>query len=184
VKKCITCQIELTTKYQTKFCGRSCAAKHNNVKYPKRASAPTKKCKNEECGEMVKISNSRSFCPLCVKNKKHLRGLDVGESTIEEMVTRLGSNRYDRIRAHTHVLHRKEKQTAVCENCRYDKHVELCHIVSISSFPKDTKVNIVNGRKNILFLCPNCHWEYDHGLLNLDQIKSGPGWIRTNNQGI
>lgn len=177
MKNCITCQVELKTKDQKKFCGRSCAAKYNN-KIPNRKvkeRTSLRKCKTEECFEELYTNKDgrRSFCSKCISENKHLRGLDVGESTIEEMVTRLGSNRYDRIRAHTHVLHRKEKQTAICENCKYDKHVELCHIVSISSFPKETKVKIVNARENILFLCPNCHWEYDHNLLKIEQ-KSRP----------
>ena len=172
---CLNCQKELITKNQKKFCGKSCAATHNN-KTPKRKRTSLRKCKAEGCLEMLydNKNGSRSFCFNCISEKKHLRGFDVGESTIEEVVARTGSNRYDRIRSHAHILHRKEKQTTVCENCKYGKHVELCHIVSISSFSKETKVKVVNARENILFLCPNCHWEYDHNLLTTKQIKSRP----------
>lgn len=162
MKKCTTCQEELKSKNQKKFCSRSCAAKFNNVKHPKRPPALTRKCKNIECNQMIKVSSNRLFCCLCIKNKKHLRGIDISESTIEQITIRSGSNKYDRIRAHAHNLYQKEKQTSICQNCKYDKHVELCHIVPISSFSKDTKIKIVNSRENIFFLCPNCHWEHDH----------------------
>jgi hypothetical protein len=43
-----------------------------------------------------------------------------------------------------------------------DKHVEICHRKAISEFPKDTLIIEVNNRNNVLFLCPNCHWEFDN----------------------
>jgi 5-methylcytosine-specific restriction endonuclease McrA len=55
----------------------------------------------------------------------------------------------------------------VCRNCGYDKHVEICHIRSISSFPDDIPIPVVNDLSNLVALCPNCHWEFDHGLLAL-----------------
>ncbi len=29
----------------------------------------------------------------------------------------------------------------------------------------------VNSKDNIIQLCPNCHWEFDKGLLSLQQIR-------------
>jgi hypothetical protein len=55
----------------------------------------------------------------------------------------------------------------VCKNCGYDRHVEICHIRPINSFPEDTPVAVVNDLSNLVALCPNCHWEFDHGLLVL-----------------
>ena len=54
------------------------------------------------------------------------------------------------------------KHIKSCEKCGYNKHVEVCHIKPISSFSNDTKVSDINDRSNILILCPNCHWEFDH----------------------
>jgi len=53
------------------------------------------------------------------------------------------------------------KHIKVCQFCKYDKHVEVCHIKPIHSFPEDTLVSVINDPINILILCPNCHWEYD-----------------------
>jgi hypothetical protein len=38
---------------------------------------------------------------------------------------------------------------------------------SLTSFPLDTPIAVVNDLDNLVGLCPNCHWEFDHGLLQL-----------------
>lgn len=58
-----------------------------------------------------------------------------------------------------------------CQNCGYNKHIELCHIKPVSEFSLDTKLSIVNAPDNILVLCPNCHWEFDNAFINLSHIK-------------
>lgn len=60
-----------------------------------------------------------------------------------------------------------EKLPQVCYNCGYDKHVEVCHIKAIASYSPDTLVSTVNSVDNLVLLCPNCHWEFDNGLLTL-----------------
>ena len=47
------------------------------------------------------------------------------------------------------------------------KHVELCHIKPIASFKDSALLSEVNSKNNIVQLCPNCHWELDHGILKL-----------------
>lgn len=54
-----------------------------------------------------------------------------------------------------------------CKNCGYSKHTEVCHIKPISSFPLSTPISVVNDPNNLVRLCPNCHWEFDHGGLQL-----------------
>ena len=107
--KCNNCQIELKNKNQKKFCSRSCAAKRNNTLFPKKEPALTAKCKTIDCTAIVK-SKSRAYCSSCIQNKKHIRGLESSESTIEELVKRTGSNRYDRIRINAHNLYKEEKK--------------------------------------------------------------------------
>lgn len=59
-----------------------------------------------------------------------------------------------------------------CENCGYDKHVELCHIKAISEFPLDSTISEINSKDNIIQLCRNCHWELDNGHLKIENIKT------------
>ena len=56
-----------------------------------------------------------------------------------------------------------------CSKCGYDKHVEIAHIKPISSFPLTALVSEINNKDNIMPLCPNCHWEFDNGLLSLPE---------------
>lgn len=56
-----------------------------------------------------------------------------------------------------------------CNNCGYNKHVELCHIKPITSFDPSATIREVNALSNVVQLCPNCHWEFDNGLLNLNK---------------
>lgn len=57
----------------------------------------------------------------------------------------------------------------VCQ-CGYDKHVEVCHIKAIRDFDLKTKIKDINSKENLVLLCPNCHWEFDNGLLTLKNV--------------
>lgn len=48
-----------------------------------------------------------------------------------------------------------------CNKCGYSKHVEICHIKSISDFNDNSLISEINDINNIIQLCPNCHWEFD-----------------------
>ena len=54
-----------------------------------------------------------------------------------------------------------------CAICGYDIHVEIAHIRPVSDFPGDTLISDINSADNLIALCPNHHWEYDHGILKL-----------------
>jgi len=64
----------------------------------------------------------------------------------------------------------KHKLDLPCQHCGYSKHVELAHIKAISSFDPNSSVWDVNNPNNVVQLCPNCHWEFDSGMIPLDQI--------------
>ena len=56
-----------------------------------------------------------------------------------------------------------------CAICGYNKHVEIAHIKAVSDFDDDALVSEINHPDNLIGLCPNHHWEYDNGLLKLQQ---------------
>lgn len=56
---------------------------------------------------------------------------------------------------------------AKCEICGYDKHIEVAHIKAVSEFDDDVTIREINSIGNLIGLCPNHHWEYDHGILKL-----------------
>lgn len=166
--KCLNCNFVLTGKYQKKFCSKKCASILNNKKFPKRSKEKTLWGKCKICENSLDRKGLK-FCRSCIKNKKHYHGIPIENHTIESVSKVSGSNKYSRIRDHARNVYKKLNGIS-CENCNYSKHIEICHKKAISSFPKDTIISEVNDRKNIIFLCPNCHWEFDHGLLNIEKI--------------
>lgn len=146
--KCLCCQKETSNP---KYCSRSCAAKVSN-KTPKRKK--TKVCKT--CSEC--IFNSRTYCSSCWDKRK--TALDM---TLEEAIydKHHKSSAFALIRSRARTV---MKNVSSCQNCGYSKHVEICHVRPISKFPKDTLISEINDKTNLVALCRNCHWEFDHLL--------------------
>jgi len=168
---CLNCKTEfVNSDKRSKFCKQSCAAVYNNKLFPKRKRL--RKCKN--CDNLVK--SGRTYCETCVSKKIHFckngmikNGL-IEDRTLEEEVflkKHRGANRYDHIRQHAQRVMKDEKRA--CQ-CGYDKHVEVCHIKAIRDFDLKTKIKDINSKENLVLLCPNCHWEFDNGLLTLKNV--------------
>lgn len=148
---CLHCNINTNNP---KYCSRSCASKKTNSLFPKRKK--TRKCKI--CNTLR--SGTSHYCEEHKPSKtKPLR-------TIKDVIykTHHKSSAFSLIRW----MARKEffqSNQRKCFNCRYDKHIEVCHKKPISSFNKNTLISTVNNSKNLIGLCPNCHWEYDNKIL-------------------
>lgn len=132
-----------------KYCSQSCSASQGNRNSPRKTK--TKQCK---CGQFI-LSN-RKYCAEC-RNKDITNDL-----TLLEM-----KQRYKHLhRSSTFVLvrngARKKNKITHCQKCGYDKHVEVCHIRPIHTFPDSAKLSEVNADDNLIVLCPNCHWEFDN----------------------
>jgi len=54
-----------------------------------------------------------------------------------------------------------------CAICNYSMHVDACHRKAINSFPDDALIQEINNTTNLIGLCKNHHWEFDHGFLNI-----------------
>lgn len=145
---CISCN---TPTDNPKYCSRSCAAKENNKK-PKRKK--TKLC--HRCS--TPVLSKHKFCKDC-RNYRD-------EHTLGELIYtqfhKTAAFNVVRLRAKSLI---KKIGITSCENCGYDKHIECAHIIPLCKFPLDTKVYVANATTNLIGLCPNCHWEFDKGLL-------------------
>ncbi len=171
---CANCEEE--TK-NPKFCCKSCSAIYTNKSSPKRKL--TKLCSKEGCCNIVKnyrsLLCSEHYLGSMVEQKEKLLNTTLGEYRDKIKGSRL---KYNMASLHAAVrgLARswyKELTTSPCHHCGYVKHVELCHIKGLASYPDDATIGTVNARENIIQLCPNCHWELDYGDLTLDQIMVG-----------
>ena len=68
---------------------------------------------------------------------------------------------------HARRVYQNSDKPKQCIICGYDKHYEVAHIKAVADFSDDTLVSEINSKNNLIALCPNHHWEYDNGLLDL-----------------
>ena len=142
-----------------RFCSRSCSTAYNNRIAPKRA-ARQRVC---ECGET--FTGKRTLCPACG---------DARLNRANRMLKREASHRTIR----GHAKHRVSSRLQVCENCGYSHHVECCHRKPVAGFHDTAQLSEINADSNLILLCPNCHWELDHGMLpHLREQRFGGGRI-------
>ena len=156
-----TCSAETSNP---RFCSRTCSAITNNKLYKKRTTK--KVC--IVCNKKVS-SYKNSRCNKCkLEYERNLRE----NKTIEEFKNSPSVKNKHPSWASVYIRHmcryrHKHLTRLPCAKCGYTKHVELAHIKPVASFPPDTLIKEVNASTNIIQLCPNCHWELDHGLIQL-----------------
>ncbi len=152
--KCLMCEKQT---FNPKFCSRSCAASYNNKKVSKRK--PEHKC--IDCGKSITANRARCMEHYLIWVKER----EVKDMTLKEAIYEKHhkSSAFalvrTRARAYAKKLGFKE-----CSKCGYDKHIEIAHIKPISSFSDEVMISVINAKENLMALCPNCHWEYDHNL--------------------
>jgi hypothetical protein len=163
---CISCGKETTNP---KFCSKSCSAKETNKK-PKRVKINHYYC--SICGSEIDRKITKR-CKACIANdiesKKNL--------TIGSLRNKISVKGKHRSWLHSEVLlfnrfWNKDLTIKPCQNCNYSKHVELAHIKSVASHDDSALLSEVNHPNNIIVLCRNCHWEFDHFVLKLEDIPS------------
>lgn len=151
------------TKSGNHFCSRSCSATHNNIGVVRNK---VKKIHCSRCSSVyIRTSqhHSKKYCNKC--SNVRLR-------TIKECYDALSvKNKHPSWKSsNVRVLNRSWNKNLLllpCKNCGYDKHVELCHIKAISQFDDSATLGEINHPDNNVQLCRNCHWEFDHGQLQI-----------------
>jgi hypothetical protein len=149
IRKCDLCQ---NPTENPRFCSRSCAASVNNKKYVKRKNYNT--CSS--CN--LPLKPGRKYCDECYQ--KTFRAQDM---TLKEAIYKKHhkSSAFALVRARARATD-KAKNAKCCELCGWDKHFEVCHVKPISDFSENAMLSEINKDCNIIILCPNCHWLFDH----------------------
>jgi hypothetical protein len=153
------------------YCSRSCSAKVNNQGQRRH---PPRECINCSTDYVTtKTHKSLKYCSECVP--KILTRDEAKLLNIHEILskTSIKDKHISWKFSYVRILNRswnKELTKLPCQFCSYSAHVELCHIKPVSSFPETAMVGEINDPSNILVLCRNHHWEFDHGLLKLEDI--------------
>jgi len=160
---CANCKV-LTDN--PKFCSRTCATTTNNQKNPKRKvkPRPCKKCKVIFVPSRGKPRTN--ICQIC-KNKRLNYSKVTTLGDLQQMLSAKGKHPSWK-NAYVRENNRQLNKALILQGCRacgYKLHVELAHIKPITSFPLTATLAEVNSPSNVLPLCPNHHWEFDHGYL-------------------
>ena len=69
---------------------------------------------------------------------------------------------YQGIRNRGHRILEREGRKKICHVCGYTKGIQVCHVKGIATFAPHTKIITINASTNLVYLCPNHHWELDH----------------------
>lgn len=158
------------TARRKKFCNHKCAGKATQLLLKHK----TEEQKEKYCLFCQNRTTNPKFCSRKCAAKCSKKSRLIGQKTKDAVFT---SNReYHSSRGGiTRDAARTYKElgkTNICNVCSYNKHVEICHIKPVSKFPGTALVKEINDINNLIALCPNCHWEFDHGLLNLGGVNS------------
>lgn len=137
-----------------KFCSKSCAAKYNNTYFPKKVKRIFRCI---ICDSI--IGGRRKYCNTC-KDHTNWKNFTLGSFSSYSIY-----QKHAKIRGYSKTI---LKKTNVCCACGYNKHTEICHIKPISLFNDNDTLDKINAISNLVELCPNCHWEFDHGLIKFD----------------
>ena len=188
---CLKCGKLFNKKHQKKYCSRSCHISHRNIllakkrycincnKETKNIKFCSNKCYSDFsnvkrphycniCNTLIQYGwTARKYCDNCnyTSNPNYK---DWSKITLKEFkLNRTTTNTHARIRDLARCLYNKSDKPKYCVKCSYRNTYEVCHIKPISSFSEDSYISDINHIDNLISLCPNCHWDLDHGLLNL-----------------
>lgn len=164
--KCFNCNNKLEGRNQKKFCSQNCAASFNNRKFPKRV-AGYRSCRSCKKQYLKKDLAPYSYCDEC-KDKRKSNLLYMRNPTKKEMIYEKHTHgaAYAYIRWHSRKVVMKNTPL-VCAVCGYSNHVEVAHKKPISAFDDNARLLEINDLNNLVYLCPNHHWELDHNNLKL-----------------
>ena len=146
-----------------KYCSRSCANRINGRLYPSRKRI-ARSCKH--CG--VALQARRSTCDGCNPSF-----VDWQTVPLQALKAKALQQYAAQIRSIARVAYRKSTRPKACAVCGYDVHYEVCHIKPINEFMPTDFVSAVNALSNLVALCPNHHWEFDHGHLATALVLNG-----------
>lgn len=184
-KKCMQCDriipllpnTKVSVTRRKKFCNTSCAATFNNQRGThRRGPQPSPDVRLQSCS----ICGKTFLSPrLPSGHFNYTRPCDDCRTTPTENRTKgelfggsgtSGDVIWQRARAtittHARRIALREGLLTKCRNCGYEKHVETCHIRGVMEFPDTATLGEINAVTNMVGLCPNCHWEFDHQLLS------------------
>jgi len=150
-----------------RFCNASCAATYNNHNSPNRPKTGQSyicpDCKKKKHRDAVK-------CSSC-KTKDRVEALFM--ATLSSLTNLESPSRciYNEVRKHAKDVMAVYGMKRACIICGYERVVDVCHKIPISSFQESALIGEVNGLKNICFMCKNHHSEFDLRIMDKEEMS-------------
>ena len=159
-----------------KFCNRSCAATYNNKNgAPKRVAKTTSTCKN--CGGTIYLKRGangwftpRRRCDTChtlkIIQEKGKAKLFAESKSKASLLSKGWQCARSQIAKHARRVFARTGRSLRCEypGCIYSHYAEVCHRRPVADFPGSATIKEINMPANLVALCPNHHWDLDHGI--------------------
>ena len=98
--------------------------------------------------------------------------MDSAHITKGELIVKYGKSEAPRsyITRQARAVYFSSDKPKHCACCVYSKHIDVCHIKSISSLPDSATVQEMNALSNLVGLCKTHHWEFDRGIMDDDLL--------------
>lgn len=188
-KRCKNCGGDFWTPLhqfdKQKFCSRDCVAAYKS--FANTTEVECADCRTKFRKKNSALENSKSglyFCSReCKDNAQRIGGIaeimpphygngDADNLTKGELYKKFGSyGARGKISAHARDTYLRKYSEPICEICGYDFYGEVCHVVPVKEFNRDTLVAYINKINNLVYLCPNHHKELDKGKIPKSEIK-------------
>lgn len=155
------------------FCSTSCSTTVTNVGNSRnpRKSRVCSSCKTEFMPS--KKHRSLLICLDCKSIPSIVEKAKYATKTDYEKMISVDGKHPSWVASHIRLFNRswnKDLRKIPCQKCGYSLHVDLAHIKAVKEFEGSALMKDINDPDNILVLCKNCHWEFDHGHLKLEDI--------------
>lgn len=171
---CLSCNKPLSFEQRTrqKFCSLKCSAKYNKDSRSENREFLCKYCGNTFEDKRKTISGKKAFrdvCTACKYKYHNEKIIPILDQSLNDLYSKAKNWQAARasISYTARMVYMRSSKPRICFVCKYDKHVQISHIKPVSEFDKSTLVKDVNHINNLVALCPNHHWEFDHGKLNI-----------------
>jgi len=194
-KLCECCNRIIDYEYRkNKFCGHSCAAIKNNegiIRNPEgKVTSTFNQVSDEDFIKYIDLSKSwndlgynlgyKSTLSTNIKDRilEKAKRLEIIIDFSKELIKDNNKGKIFELSKNWQVARTAIRKNACkvfensnkeykCVICGYTKHVEIAHIKAVSEFGDDATLEEINHINNLVGLCPNHHWEYDAGLIDL-----------------
>jgi len=165
---CKNCESETDNP---KFCSISCSTTYNNAQRTT-PSVPRKPRYCIKCNKDITFLSPagaqyhpRTNCDDCLANICLITSTTI---TIGDIKAKARYQKHAQIRQMARRIYNNSGQPKECKICHYNRAYDVCHIVALNIWPSTTLLSQVNASKNLVALCKNHHWEFDHGYLSTE----------------